>query len=164
MPRDAWGREQARITARKAKFEFATGQPISYERLSEEVVPLDRIRCRESRPIARGLAPDWSGPLTTEAAAKTQTSAGTQPQQTTRVLQPSAARFPVSQGVVVIVEHDDKSSLNLVHALEAALLQAKRGMAPAPNRQPSGSRTPVGPKTGLKGVNGSKPGSEGAKS
>jgi hypothetical protein len=164
MPRDPWGREKARITARKANFEFATGQPPSYERLSEEVVPLDRVKCREIPPIARGLAPDWSGPLTTKSAARTQTSASTQPQQTTRVPQPSVARFPISQGVVVIVEHDGKSSLNAVHALEAALLQAKRGMAPAPNLQPTGSPTPVGPKTGLQSVNEAKPGSEGAKS
>jgi hypothetical protein len=43
VPKDHWGRERSKLIARKAKVEYAAGQPSSFEFYTEEGIPLDQI-------------------------------------------------------------------------------------------------------------------------
>ena len=125
MPKDAWGRETARIEAKKASFEYATGEPPSFERLSDEVIPLDQIRWQEPGVRTRRIDSSKSSPQPPKPVATLQTSGKTVPQKNPPSTKSNIIRYVVAQGVTVVIEHDGKSNLTAVDALERALVNAK---------------------------------------
>ena len=119
MPKDEWRRARNQTVARRVKFEIATGEPLSYEFLSEEITPLDQINVLTSRSTPSEPVP--SSP--TASLAKANPTA--RPAVSARKGIPASARFTVAKGVTVMVMIDGQFSMNIVQALEAALGQAR---------------------------------------
>lgn len=119
MPRDEWRRVRDRDVARRAEREIATGGLRSYEALSDEVTPLDKINILASHPISDQPEPSPPVPPPLEPIPR-QNSTGA------RLKRPTASlRFPVGEGVSVLVNVDGKARMSVVQALEVALSQAR---------------------------------------
>jgi hypothetical protein len=117
MPKDEWRRARDQTVARKVKFELATGKALSYEFVSDEIRPLDKINvlthhARETDQT--GVAPPRAkgNPAPTPLASP---RTGSRP----------SVRIQIASGVSVFVQLDPNSRMTVVQALEAALADAK---------------------------------------
>src|SRR5262245_13114358 len=49
MPRDLWRKDRDKQHMRRAQQEYASGRPSSYERVSDEIIPIHKLRLAPSR-------------------------------------------------------------------------------------------------------------------
>jgi hypothetical protein len=140
------------MVARRVKFQLATGKPLSYEFLSDEITPLDKINVLTSCSTTSAPDPSPLDPLRAERLLR--------PNPTTARPKgsPISVRFPIARGVSVLVRVDVKSKMNIVQALEAALAKARtRSELEVPPKAVEAmpdARTKTGPKPLTKEVTG----------
>src|SRR5271165_4336432 len=123
MPKDQWQRARHQTVARHVKFEIATGKPLSYEFLSDEITPLDRINVFDRAEAHGGFDLKPPNGMAPELIPKVGRSR--RPDK--------SVRFTPATGVSVLVEIEAKSQIGVVQALEAALTRARNsGRYPLP--------------------------------
>jgi hypothetical protein len=119
VPKDEWRRARNQKVARRARYELATGKRESFEYLSDEITPLDRINVLEGHPTISG--PGRSPPA--QPQPERTLSPIPAPVRSNRTA--ASVRFAIAGGVSVLVNFDNKSKMSVVQALEAALVQAR---------------------------------------
>jgi hypothetical protein len=132
MPKDDWRRATDKDKAKKARFEYATGQPSSFEQFTDELRPLDQISWRQPEVPTRHLERSDPKPDATKSAAKPNSISKTAANR-----KASVTRYAVSEGVTVVVEHNGISPLSTVLALERALALAKKQRASTLAKKPA---------------------------
>jgi hypothetical protein len=119
MPKDEWRRARDQTVARKVKFELATGKALSFEFLSDEITPLDKINVLD-RAAGAG-DPDPTPPDPPRAGA----TAGPNPTKARPKGSVTTVRIPLARGVSVLVKVDATSKMSVVQALELALAEVR---------------------------------------
>jgi hypothetical protein len=133
VPRDEWRRARDRDVARRAEREIATGGLRSYEALSDEVKPLDKIDVLTSHSATDEPEPHPPDPPRVEQT----------PRWSPAVARfkglPFSVRFSIERGVSVLVKVDSNWRMSTVQALETALTEARtRPELAAPAKGPEG--------------------------
>ena len=123
MPKDGWKKARDRDIARRARFEIATGQPRSFEFLSEEVTPLDQINPSESRR-SEGV-PKKTKVEASKPKRKAKPRASEKMSRPPVSEEPRLAHYKIADGVSVLVKRRGNSRVSVAQALEKALEKAR---------------------------------------
>lgn len=129
MPKDEWRLARDQSVARRVKFELATGKPLSYEYLAEEITPLDKTNVLTSHSMPRAADASPPDPPRLERALRPNPPSGA-PKGA-----PLSVRFAIARNVGVLVKVDVKSRISIVQALEQACTEAatRPGLIPRLN-------------------------------
>jgi hypothetical protein len=119
MPKDEWRRAHNQSIARRAKLQRASGTPLQYEFLGDEITPLNKINVFDR--AAREGDPDPTPPNPPRA----ELAPGPNPIKARPKGSAMSVRFALARGVSVFVKVDGKAKMNVLQALESALAEAR---------------------------------------